>query len=254
MFREDYNLVSNSAKGKVIFLKNNPLGFFIASLFAGFFVGVGVILSFTIGSIFAQSTPFAKIAIGLSFPVALNLVVMAGSELFTGNNFIMTAGLLKKDVTFMETLKVWVICFFGNWLGGIILSFLFIGTGIVSGDLGKFFVEMTSLKVTLPANQLFFRGILCNILVCLAVWCSIKLKSESGKLIMFFWCLFAFATIGFEHSVANMTILTIGILNPANLDITFGGYLYNIFVVTMGNIVGGAFFVALPYYFIGKNT
>lgn len=112
----------------------------------------------------------------------------------------------------------------------------------------KFLATGALAKMSAGALQLFVRGILCNILVCLAVWCGFRCKSDSGKLIMVFWCLFAFIVCGFEHSIANMTQLSVALLNPAGLPITLSGYFYNLIVVTLGNIVGGIVFVALPYF------
>jgi nitrite transporter NirC len=90
-------------------------------------------------------------------------------------------------------------------------------------------------------------------LVCLAIWCSFRCKSESGKLIMIFWCLFAFITSGFEHSIANMTLLSIGLMAPFSASIGFVGYFYNILIVSLGNMVGGILFIALPYFLISKK-
>ncbi|WP_434084709.1 formate/nitrite transporter family protein [Lacrimispora xylanisolvens] len=91
-------------------------------------------------------------------------------------------------------------------------------------------------------------------LVCLAIWCSFRCKSESGKLIMVFWCLFAFITSGYEHSIANMTLLTVGVLSPNGAAVSLSGYFYNILVVTLGNMAGGILFTAVPYYLIsGKK-
>ena len=101
---------------------------------------------------------------------------------------------------------------------------------------------------------LLLRAILCNILVCLAVWCAGKCRSESAKLIMIFWCLFAFITSGFEHSIANMTLLTIGLLEPAGQAVSIGGYFYNLAVVTVGNMIGGIVFVALPYFAASRRS
>lgn len=100
---------------------------------------------------------------------------------------------------------------------------------------------------------LLSRGILCNILVCVAVWCGFKCKSEAGKLIMIFWCLFVFITAGFEHSIANMTLLTVGLLEPSTYAVTLGGFAYNLLVVTLGNMIGGILFVAVPYCIIAKQ-
>ncbi len=99
------------------------------------------------------------------------------------------------------------------------------------------------------AKELFVRGILCNWLVCLAVWLAVKIKSESAKLVMIFWCLFAFISSGFEHCVANMTLLSLGLLIPHGTDVSFTGMLHNLSWVTLGNIVGGAFFVGMAYAF-----
>ena len=88
---------------------------------------------------------------------------------------------------------------------------------------------------------------------CLAVWCGYRCKSESGKLIMIFWCLFAFITCGFEHSVANMTLLTVGMISPFESAVSLTGYLYNISVVSLGNMVGGILFLAVPYFIIAKK-
>lgn len=98
-------------------------------------------------------------------------------------------------------------------------------------------------------QELFFKGILCNILVCLAVLAGIKLKEETARLIMVFWCLFAFITAGFEHSVANMTLLMMGIMYKG---ITLNGYFYNLLFVTLGNIVGGGF-IGYACYYLGKK-
>ncbi|MBS4804768.1 MAG: formate/nitrite transporter family protein, partial [Clostridium sp.] len=103
------------------------------------------------------------------------------------------------------------------------------------------------------ATELFFRGILCNMLVCLAVWCTFRCKEESSKLIMIFWCLFVFITAGFEHSVANMTLLTIGLLSPLGHAVSVSGYAYNILIVSLGNMVGGILFIAVPYFIISRK-
>ena len=112
---------------------------------------------------------------------------------------------------------------------------------------------MQLTKMSLPVSELFFRGLFCNILVCLAVWCSFRCKDDVSKLIMIFWCLFIFITCGFEHSVANMTLLTIALLAPGTSAVSVSGYIYNIGIVTLGNMVGGILFVAIPYYLISKN-
>lgn len=240
------------AKNKVSFLTNNPFGYFISAMMAGMFVGFGVLLDFTIGGLLAGS-PSTKIVMGVSFGIALSLVVIGGAELFTGNNLVVTLGWMEKTISIRDGLKLWLTCYFGNWLGSIVLALLFIGGGFSQGSVGEFIVNGTLGKIGIPFFPLLLRGVLCNILVCLAIWCASRCKSESGKLIMIFWCLFAFITTGYEHSVANMTVLTVGLLKPMGEAITIGGYLYNILTVTIGNMIGGIFFVALPYFWTSKR-
>ena len=113
--------------------------------------------------------------------------------------------------------------------------------------------ETAQTKMSLPWTELLARGILCNMLVCLAIWCSLRMKEETGKLIMVFWCLFAFITTGFEHSVANMTLLAAALLAPGATGVSGLGFLYNITVVTIGNFLGALFIGGAYWYISGKR-
>lgn len=252
MFTEAYSALMKAAKVKIDFLKENPMGYFLASMLAGVFVGLGILLIFTIGGLL-QGQGAAKIVMGASFGIALSLVIMAGAELFTGNNLVMMAGFLGKSVKGADVLKIWIFSFIGNWVGSIVLAALFFGTGLASGETGEFIAKVSATKMGIPLVPLFLRAFLCNLLVCLAVWSSFKLQSESGKLIMIFWCLFAFITTGFEYSVANMTLLTVSLFSPMDAAISFSGYFYNIIVVSLGNMAGAIFGLAIPYYIISKR-
>lgn len=252
MYTDEFNAVASMAKTKVEYLRNNPLGYFIASMLAGVYVGLGILLIFSIGGLLAGA-PHVKIVMGISFGIALSLVVMAGAELFTGNNLVMFAGLSLNKVGLGQVIKLWIFCFIGNWLGSIMVAAIFFGTGLASGPVSGFIAATAAAKMSVPLLPLFLRGVLCNILVCLAVWCGFRCKSESGKLIMIFWCLFAFITSGYEHSIANMTLLTVSLFAPSGAAVSLGGYFYNILVVTLGNIAGGILCVALPYYLVSKR-
>lgn len=254
MFNEEINRVALAAKGKVQLLKSNKLGYFISSMLAGIYVGIGIMLIFTIGGLLTSgNSPATKIVMGLSFGVALSLVVFAGAELFTGNNFVMAIGSLTKSVSWFDAVKIWIVSFIGNLIGSIIAGTMFFKAGLAIGPVGEFIAKTSAAKMAMPVESLFFKAIFCNMLVCLAIWCTFRCKEETSKLIMIFWCLFTFITTGFEHSVANMTLLTIGILAPFGEAISLGGYIYNIGIVTLGNMVGGILFLAIPYYLISRK-
>ena len=252
MFKDEMGLVGNAAKSKVKLLETNFIGYFMAALLAGIYVGFGVLLIFTIGGQLAGAA-HTKLIMGASFGIALSLVIMAGAELFTGNVFVMVSALLRKDVTGAQAGKVLAVSYIGNWLGSVLLAILFVGTGLADGPVGEFMAKGSAGKMNAGFSELFVRGFLCNTLVCLAVWCGIKLKSESGKLIMIFWCLFAFITTGFEHSIANMSLLTVSLFKPFEAGVSLDGYFYNILTVSVGNILGAVVLLALPYYFITKD-
>lgn len=253
MFSEEFNNVALAGKTKLNLLKESKGQYLVSAMLAGIYVGLGIMLIFTIGGLLTSAgSPATKIVMGATFGVALSLVVSAGAELFTGNNFVMTASSMKGEVSWGDTIKVWIAGFIGNLLGSILAGITFWAAGLATGPVGEFIANTSATKMSLPAGHLFFRGILCNILVCLAIWCTFRLKSDSGKLIMIFWCLFVFITSGFEHSIANMTLLTIGLLAPHTAAVSIGGYIYNIGIVTLGNMVGGIL-LALAYYYVSKK-
>lgn len=251
MYTEERTAVIATAQAKVALFRERPFSYFISSMLAGIFVGFGVLLAFTIGGLL-EGLPYAKPAMGAAFGIALSLVVISGAELFTGNNLVVAFGMAGGTYGWGTTVRLWAFCFLGNLAGGIFLSLLFWGAGLAVGPVGSFMATIAAAKMSLAPLALLLRGILCNVLVCLAVWCGYRCKSESGKLIMIFWCLFAFVTIGFEHSVANMTLMTIALLNPNGAAVSFTGWLYNLGFVTLGNIIGGLL-VAYPYLLLSKK-
>ena len=247
MFRDEYEAAAAAAAGKYGFLKKNPVGYFMLSMIAGAFIGFGVLLTNSIGSQLGGAA-CTKLVMGMAFGVALSLVVTAGGELFTGNNFVMAAGVLKGKVRPIEAVGLWAFCWIGNFAGAIVLAVCYHLTGLAGGAVGEYMAAGAAAKMSAGFLQLMARGALCNVLVCLAVWCGFRVKSDAGKLIMVFWCLFAFVTTGFEHSIANMTLFAEVWLNPCGQVITAGTVFHNLIPVTIGNILGGAVLTALPYY------
>ncbi len=253
MFNDEFTAAANGAAGKLKLLNNNPLGYFMLSVLAGAYIGFGILLVFTLSGAL-DGAPFTKLVMGCCFGVALSLVIIAGAELFTGNNLVMTAGVLRKTVTAGDAAKLWVVCWIGNLVGSALLAVIFSLTGLYSNATLSAMTGAAAGKMTAGFIPLLTRGMLCNTLVCLAVWCGFRAKSDAGKLIMVFWCLLAFFATGFEHSIANMTLLTLALINNGgNEAITMGGYWYNLVVVTLGNMLGAILFVALPYHLATKQ-
>lgn len=252
MFHDENTVLATSAQTKLTLLNENPLGYFVSAMLAGGYVALAIFLIYVIGGLL-DGSPANKIVMGVSFGIGLSLVIMAGSELFTGNTLVFAMGVLHKTVRLADAARVLLVCHLGNWAGAIVVASLFFYSGQNAGATGTFVAKISYAKMTVPLVPLIMRAILCNILVCLATWCSYKLKSESAKLIIVFWCLFGFITSGYEHSVANMSLLTVGLLEPAGYAVSLAGYFYNILVVTFGNMIGGIVFLALPYYAIAAN-
>jgi nitrite transporter NirC len=255
MYSEDIAKLCDSAVKKAEFLRVSTSKYLLSSALAGIYVGFAVLLAYTIGGLLAQEySPFVRIAMGLSFGIALSLVTFAGSELFTGNNMTMAVGTLAKQTTVMDLIKVNVFSFIGNLLGAAVLAGLFISAGLATGSTAAYIGKIAQTKMSLPWTELLAKGILCNMLVCLAVWCSIRTKDETAKLIMIFWCLFAFITTGFEHSVANMTLLTVALFMPGAAVGSVSGFVYNLAVVTVGNVIGGALMIGCSYWYISQKN
>ena len=255
MFKDEYQAAGNAGVAKLNLLKKNPVGYFVSAMVAGLFIAFGSFISITLAQSVSAggAASFVKFAQSASFAAALSLIVMAGAELFTGNNFIMTAASLTGKVSWMDTVKLWVFCWFGNLVGSLLSVAAFQLTGIPTASenaVGDYFIKVSLGKVGLTSVNMIFRAILCNILVCLAVWCGVKLKSESGKLIMIFWCILVFMVCGLEHSIADMSIIGVALVNGG---VSIGQYVYAILLATFGNMIGGAVFVALPYYVVAKE-
>jgi formate transporter len=188
---------------------------------------------------------------GIAFSLGLVLVVIGGAELFTGNNLIVMAWAENK-VTTGQVLRNWSLVYVGNFIGSIATAVIVVQSGTL--DIGDGAVSATAIKiaqgkVALDPIQAFLRGILCNALVCLAIWLTFASRNVIGKIAAIILPIAAFVALGFEHSVANMYLIPIGMLLGAD-GVTIGGFIGNLIPVTLGNIVGGSIFVALVYWLI----
>ncbi len=248
MYRKSIDYFANFARDKVKALKRNPGGFFVGSMMAGAYVGFGIILIFVLGS--AADPQSKKLIMGTSFGIALTLVVFAGAELFTGHNMYMPLALFKKKITSNDLILVWVTVWVGNLVGSAFVGILFVlggASGII--DVIDSFVNHVAIdKMNASVVQLLARAMLCNWLVCLALWMAARTSNDTAKCIVIFWCLFGFIASGFEHSVANMTLFTIALLGEHPEAVSLYGAGYNLFWVTIGNLLSGSLFMAGGYW------
>ncbi len=237
----EQHVAAGAATGaaKAAFLKRTPLGYLVASILAGLYVGFGIVLIFTVGAPFAGAGSAAvKLVMGTSFGLALTLVVFAGSELFTGNVMFMSLGRLGGRASWPELLAVWGSSWIGNLLGSLALAWIVVAAGTMA-EAAPFVAKVAAAKAGASAWVLIGRGLLCNVLVCLALWTASRTTSDSAKLVLIWWCLFAFIGSGFEHSVANMTLLALDVLGNSQAGIGWSGFGHNLMWVTLGNILGG---------------
>ncbi|MHA1600223.1 MAG: formate/nitrite transporter family protein [Alphaproteobacteria bacterium] len=188
---------------------------------------------------------------GVAFSVGLILVLVGGAELFTGNSLIVMAWAERK-VTGWQLLRNWGLVYLANFVGALGAVALFYLAGALdfsSGAVGQTAARIADAKLNLDFITAFFRGILCNALVCLAVWLSFAAHTVSGKILAIIFPVSAFVALGFEHSVANMYLIPIGMLaNGSGIDLV--ALLRNLLPVTLGNIVGGGGLVALTYWLV----
>ncbi len=232
---------------------------FMLSIMAGAFIAMGAMFFLLVSG--DPDLPFAiqRVLGGALFSLGLLLVVVCGAELFTGNTMIVMSAASKK-ISWGAVLKNWVVVFVGNFVGALIIVGLVYLSGMHTmngGIVGQTMVNVASSKMTPDWLTLFAKGIMCNFLVCLAVWIGYAGKTVADKMLGILLPIAAFVACGFEHCVANMFFLPMGILLssvgivPAGLDpsiLTWSGALWNWSATVPGNIVGGALFVGMAYW------
>jgi formate/nitrite transporter len=231
---------------------------------AGGFIGLGALYFALVASDAQLSFGITRVLGGVVFSLGLILVVVGGAELFTGNNLLVMAWADGK-ITTSEMLRNWVLVYSSNAVGAIglaIVVYLSNHAGMNQGAVGVAYVKIAAAKTALPFWEAFFKGVLCNLLVCLAVWMALAGRSVTDKVLAIIFPISAFVAAGFEHCVANMYFIPLGIflkgsaavatnINTASLD--WGGFGSNLIPVTLGNIVGGSVMVALIYYLIYRR-
>ena len=264
------NSPAEIAKNYVVIGKNKvhipACKMFLLAVMAGAFIAFGGVGSST-AVIGLEPASLGKALSGCIFPGGLTLVLLAGSELFTGN-CLLSIPLLEKEITLKEMLRSWVIVYLGNMVGGTLVSAGLAYSGqfdMFNGAMAVSVFNTAISKCSLTFGDAFIKGIFCNVLVCLAVWISFAAKEPAGKVISLFFPIWIFVICGFEHCVANMYYITAGLFaktvpsyvaaaEAAGLDLSAitlkNFFVTNLVPVTLGNIVGGSICVGLVYWFI----
>lgn len=243
----------------------DPLRVFALALLAGAFIAFAAAFFTVVTHGSNMSLGVTRLLGGLVFCLGLILVVVAGAELFTGNNLLVMACVDKK-ISLKQLLLNWTVVFFGNLCGslGVVLLIYLSGHWLMgNGAVGAQAVMIANSKVNLGFMQAFSSGILCNALVCLAVWLCFASHTVTDKILAIIFPITAFVTLGFEHSVANMYFIPAGMLAKTNQEVmkivgdslslsnlNLVGFIYNLVPVTLGNIIGGSVFVGMIYWFI----
>lgn len=227
----------------------------ILGIFAGIFIGFASIASTTAASTIANPS-VAKLVGAVVFPAGMSMVLIAGSELFTGNTLIILA-VLEKKISVLRMLKNWLFVYIGNFIGSVLVAL-----GVVYGHTPNLFgaglansiAAAGATRCNLTFSEALIRGILCNVLVCIAIWMSFAAKNVSGKLLTCFWPVMVFVLCGFEHSVADMYFGMAALFVAEEYGLSVGGLTFANFIlnclipVTIGNIIGGAGIVGCGYW------
>ncbi len=231
-----------------------PLGqMFTLAVLAGAFIGFG-------GAAFLMVMTGAdagfgpnRLLGGLAFSLGLILCIIGGAELFTGNALMVMAAVDRK-ISLAALLRNWVTVYFGNLVGAVALAVVVSMTGLLQAPFGETAIKVAAAKTSFTPMAYLTKGILCNALVCLAVWLTFSSRDTTGKILAILWPITTFVLLGFEHSIANMFLIPLGIL--AGADLSPVACLSALVWVTLGNIIGGAGGVALAYRYayLGKTV
>ena len=226
---------------------------FALAVMAGAFIALGALFYTLVVSESTLGAGPTRLTGGLAFSVGLVLVLIAGGELFTGNS-LMVLPWLDRKITGRAMLRNWSLVYLGNLVGALVIAGFVVLSGVLdTPTLSTTAAGMAKAKLVLTPTEALFRGILCNILVCLAVWMSFAAHTVSGKVLVLLLPISAFVAVGFEHSVANMYVVPVAMLGGL-IEPDLGGFLRNIAIVTIGNVIGGGALVGAVYWSVFRTT
>jgi nitrite transporter len=239
---------------KLKVFKVNIFAYILRAMMASMFIGFGVIVAFKSGNYFyAEHSPFAYPMAAFTFGVAILLIAYGGADLFTGNTFYFTYTAIRKKMKWSEVFLLWIMTYIGNILGAYCFALLIHLTGLYDDPgVSHFLLSVVEKKMHVTTDQLFYRAILCNWLVCLAFFIPMALKEDIAKIITMILLVFCFFVSGYEHSIANMCTFAIALVIDHPDTISFAGLIHNLIPVTIGNIIGGSILMGVFYFYVNK--
>jgi len=242
---------AHSGEAKAAMLNADPARYLLRSVLAGMYLSIVVLVYWSLAQNLHDNS-FGKVIASAFFGVGLSVIVFTQAELFTSNCMYLAVSSAERSTSWTDTARVWTVCYLGNLIGALIVTGLLWGAGTL-GDLPADHALFTGAahKVHQSAQAIFFKGILANWVVCLAIWVALNLKEEIAKLVAIILVVFIFLYLGFEHSIANMGTFAMSL--AGNGQISFGEALYNLFFSTLGNVVGGAVLVGFAYRFLSPG-
>lgn len=228
----------------------HPPRYFVSAMLAGAYIGIGeVLLLVAISPFVAKGSAAVKLLEGAVFPVALTIVMFAGAQLFTSNVMVMLVGALSGRTGPRDLFASWGLSPAGNLVGAFVFGAMVHASGVTSSPSARaMLTEMVHAKTELGGGQLFWRAVLCNMLVCLAIWMFTRARGDAAKIFVLWLPVAVFVAVGFEHCVANMALFSLAILDG---PVGFGDLFRNLMFTVPGNIVGGGLLVGAVCWFTG---
>lgn len=246
--------VEKLALKKIKIFRESIFRYILRSMLASMFIGFGVIVAFKTGNFFyLEHSPLTYPMAAITFGAAIILISYGGGDLFTGDTFYYTYAALRNKLAWSEVIKLWVISYAGNILGATVFASLIFTTGLFAeSSVNAFLLSVVDKKMYVPFMELFFRGILCNWLVCLAFFLPMGIKGDGAKMFAMMLFVFCFFISGYEHSIANMCTFAIALVLNHPGTISWGGVVHNLIPVTIGNLIGGGVLMGMMYYYVNK--
>ena len=254
MEKEALSKIEDLAVKRLFIHEHSAFNYLLRAILASLFIGFGVITAFKAGNFFyAEHSPFAYPVAAFTFGVAIILIYYGGGDLFTGDTFYYTYAAIRRQMEWRDVGRLWLYSYVGNLTGAILFALLINATGLFKDpSVNGFLISVAQGKTQVSTYELFFRGILCNWLVCLAFFLPYRAKGDGPKMFIMVFLVFCFFISGYEHSIANFVTFSISIATEHPDAVTMDGIIHNIVPVTIGNLIGGTLCMASMYHYLNK--